>query len=161
MNKNSTLLGSPRTLLALLAGAAIVVAALLVVLSQLGGTGSSASNVDVGKLYSGIPQDGTILGESSASVTIYLYEDFQCPICGQFNQETYPELVSRDVRDGKVKIVSEPLAFLGPDSVKAARAALAAAEDRIGNLDRSIESSRAAVKQAKDDLANFIASLTL
>ena len=104
MNKNSTLLGSPRTLLALLAGAAIVVAALLVVLSQLGGTGSSASNVGVAKLYSGIPQDGTILGESSAPVTIYLYEDFQCPICGQFNQETFPELVSRDVRDGKVKM---------------------------------------------------------
>jgi protein-disulfide isomerase len=128
MNKNSTL-GSPRTLLALLAAAAIVVAALLVVLSQLGGgEGDSASNVDVGKLYSGIPQDGTTLGESSAPVTIYLYEDFQCPICGQFSQETFPELVSRDVRDGKVKIVSEPLAFLGPDSVEAARAALAAAE---------------------------------
>jgi hypothetical protein len=76
LNKNS-MLGSPRTLLALLAAAAIVVAVLLVVLSQLGsGTGGSASNVDVGKLYSGIPQDGTTLGESSASVTIYLYEDF-------------------------------------------------------------------------------------
>jgi protein-disulfide isomerase len=37
-------------------------------------------------------------------------------------------LVDRDVRDGKVKLVSEPLAFLGPDSVEAARAALAAAE---------------------------------
>ena len=131
MNKNSTL-GSPRTLLALLAAAAIVVAALLVVLSQLGGgTGGSASNVDVGKLYSGIPQDGTTLGESSAPVTIYLYEDFQCPICGQFSQETFPELVDRDVRDGKVKIVSEPLAFLGPDSVEAARAALAAAEQNL------------------------------
>jgi protein-disulfide isomerase len=128
VNKNSTPI-SPRTLLALLAAAAIVVAVLLVVLSQLGGgEGDSASNVDVGKLYSGIPQDGTTLGESSAPVTIYLYEDFQCPICGQFSQETFPELVSRDVRDGKVKIVSEPLAFLGPDSVEAARAALAAAE---------------------------------
>ena len=36
--------------------------------------------------------------------------------------------MDRDVRDGKVKLVSEPLAFLGPDSVEAARAALAAAE---------------------------------
>ena len=128
MNKNS-MLGSPRTLLALLAAAAIVVAVLLVVLSQLGsGTGGSASNVDVGKLYSGIPQDGTTLGESSASVTIYLYEDFQCPICGEFSRETFPELVNGDVRDGEVKIASEPLAFLGSDSVEAARAALAAGE---------------------------------
>ena len=126
--KNSPLT-SPRMFLAFLVAAAIVVAALLVVLSQLGGgEGGPASNVDVAKLYSGIPQDGTTLGESSAPVTIYLYEDFQCPICGQFSQETFPELVSRDVREGKVKIVSEPLAFLGPDSVEAARAALAAAE---------------------------------
>jgi protein-disulfide isomerase len=128
LNTNSTL-GSPRTLLALLAAAAVVVAVLLVVLSQLGGgAGGSASNAGVDKLYSGIPQDGTNLGKSGASVTVYLYEDFQCPICGQFSQETFPELVDRDVRDGKVKIVSEPLAFLGSDSVEAARAALAAAE---------------------------------
>jgi protein-disulfide isomerase len=128
LNKNSAL-GSPRTLLALLAAAAIVVAVLLVVLSQLGGgTRGSASNVDVDKLYSGIPQDGTILGKSSAPVTIYLYEDFQCPICAQFSHDSFPELVNRDVRDGKVKIVSEPLAFIGSDSVEAARAALAAAE---------------------------------
>jgi protein-disulfide isomerase len=71
---------------------AILVAALMVVLSQLGGAGggSSASREDVGKLYSGIPQNGTTLGKSSAPVTIYLYEDFQCPVCGQFSRETFP-----------------------------------------------------------------------
>ena len=125
----SKLLRSPRILLAVLAGAAIVVAALLVVLSQLGSTGaSSPSKEDVGKLYSGIPQEGTTLGESNAPVTVYLYEDFQCPFCGQFSRETFPELVNRDVRDGKVRVVSEILVFLGPDSAEAARAALAAGE---------------------------------
>ena len=64
-------LNSPRTLLALIAAAAIVVAALLVVLSQLGG-GRTMSGEDVGKLYSGIPQDGTTLGKSDAPVTVYL-----------------------------------------------------------------------------------------
>jgi len=128
MNKNSTS-ASPRTLLALLAAAAIVVAALLVVLSQLGGgTGSSTSNADVGKLYSGIPQDGTILGKSSALVTIHLYEDFQCPVCGQFSRETFPEVVDRSVRGGQAKVISEPLTFIGSDSVPAAKAALAAGE---------------------------------
>ena len=84
-------------LLALIVGVAIVVAALMVVLSQFGGPGgSSASGKDVGKLYSGIPQDGTTLGKSSAPVTIYLYEDFQCPICGQFSRQTFPEVVDRD-----------------------------------------------------------------
>jgi protein-disulfide isomerase len=128
LQKNSPL-QSPRTLLALLVGVAIVVAALLAVLSQLGGAGgSSASNGDIGKLYSGIPQNGTTLGQSGAPVTVYLYEDFQCPYCGRFSREMFPELVDDYVRDGKARLVSEPLAFLGPDSVRAARAALAAGE---------------------------------
>jgi protein-disulfide isomerase len=116
-------------LLALIVGVAILVAALMALLSQLGGAGgSSASSEDVGKLYSGIPQNGTTLGKSSAPVTIYLYEDFQCPYCGIFSREMFPQLVKDYVRGGKAKLVSEPLTFLGPDSVEAARAALAAGE---------------------------------
>ena len=129
MEKNSTL-PSPRTLLALLVAVAIVVAALLVVLSQLGGPGGGSAE-DVGELYAGIPQDGTTLGEDNAPVTLYLYEDFQCPFCGQFDREMFPDLIEDYVRDGKVKVVSETMAFLGPDSVTAARAALAAGEQNL------------------------------
>ena len=125
MEKNSTL-RSPRTLLALLVAVAIVVAALLVVLSQLGGGGGSVD--DAGEFYSGIPQDGTTLGEKDAPVTVYLYEDFQCPFCGKFSREMFPDLVNDYVRDGDVKLISETMAFLGPDSVTAARAAFAAGE---------------------------------
>ena len=113
--------------LVVIVAASIVVAALLVVLSQLGGgTRGSSSGGDVGELYSGILQSGTTLGKSGAPVTVYLYEDFQCPYCGQFSRQTFPKLVKNQVRSGKVKMVSEPLAFLGPDSQKAATAALAA-----------------------------------
>jgi protein-disulfide isomerase len=117
-------------LLALIVAVAILVAALMALLSQLGGAGggSSASSEDVGKLYSGMPQNGTTLGKSSAPVTIYLYEDFQCPYCGQFSREMFPQMVEDYVRGGKAKLISEPLTFLGPDSVAAARAALAAGE---------------------------------
>jgi protein-disulfide isomerase len=129
-SQQSGLLHSPRMLLALIVGVAILVAALMVLLSQLGGAGggSSASSEDVGKLYSGIPQRGTTLGKSTAPVTIYLYEDFQCPYCGQFSRQMFPQLVEDYVRGGKAKLISEPLTFLGPDSVEAARAALAAGE---------------------------------
>jgi protein-disulfide isomerase len=126
LEKNSTL-RSPRTLLALLVAVAIVVAALLVVLSQLGGPGGGSA-ADVGELYAGIPQDGTTLGEDNAPVTLYLYEDFQCPFCGQFDREMFPDLIDDYVKDGKVRVVSETMAFLGPDSVTAARAAFAAGE---------------------------------
>ena len=129
MEKNSTL-RSPRTLLALLVAVAIVVAALLVVLSQLGGPGGGSSE-DVGELYAGIPQDGTTLGEDNAPVTLYLYEDFQCPFCGQFDREMFPDLIDDYVKDGKVRVVSETMAFLGPDSVTAARAAFAAGEQNL------------------------------
>jgi protein-disulfide isomerase len=39
-----------------------------------------------------------------------------------------PEVVDRNVRGGEVKVVSEPLTFIGSDSVPAAGAALAAGE---------------------------------
>src|SRR5215212_10797613 len=65
--------------------------------------GSSASSEDVSKLYSGIPQNGTTLGKSSAPVTMYLYEDFQCPVCAQFSRKTFPEVVDRSVRGGEVQ----------------------------------------------------------
>ena len=126
MEKKSTL-RSPRTLLSSLVAVAIVVAALLVVLSQLGGPGAGSAE-DVGELYSGIPQDGTTLGEDNAPVTLYLYEDFQCPFCGKFDREMFPDLIDDYVRDGNVRVVSETMAFLGPDSVTAARAAFAAGE---------------------------------
>lgn len=61
-------------------------------------------------------------------MTIRLYEDFQCPACAQFARETLPEVVERNVETGEVKLVSETLAFLGPDSVSTARAAIAAGE---------------------------------
>jgi len=125
--EKSNTLRSPRTLLALLVAVAIVAAALLVVLSQLGGAGGGSVE-DVGEFYSGIPQDGTTLGEKDARVTLYLYEDFQCPFCGQFDREMFPDLVDDYVRDGEVRVVAETMAFLGPDSLTAARAAFAAGE---------------------------------
>jgi len=128
-SQQSVLLRSPRMLLALIVAVAILVAALIVLLSQLGSAGgSSASREDVGKLYSGIPQNGTTLGKSSSPVTIYLYEDFQCPYCGEFSRQMFPKLVEEYVTGGKAKLISEPLTFLGPDSVVASKAALAAGE---------------------------------
>jgi protein-disulfide isomerase len=61
-------------------------------------------------------------------VTVLLYEDFQCPACGQFARDTLPEVVEHHVQTGDAKLVSETLAFLGPDSVATARAAIAAGE---------------------------------
>jgi protein-disulfide isomerase len=114
-------------LLAILGAIAVAVAGLLVVLSLLGGGGGQG-------MLEGIPQDGTTLGRADAPVTIRLYEDFQCPACAQSARETLPQVIERQVKPGDVRLVSETLAFLGPDSVSTARAALAAGEqDRYWN----------------------------
>jgi protein-disulfide isomerase len=112
--------GPTRLVVAMIA-VAVAVAGLLVVLSQMGGGGSQGA-------LAGIPQDGTRLGRDGAPVTIQLYEDFQCPACGQFARETVPEVVERHVEPEDAKLISETLVFIGPDSVPAARAAFAAGQ---------------------------------
>jgi protein-disulfide isomerase len=111
-------------LLAIVVVSAVGVAALLVWLSQTSG----GSEEEVRELFADVPQSGTTLGNEDAPVTIYLYEDLQCPSCARFARDTFPELARRYVEPGEVKVVSETLAILGRDSVPAAKAALAAGE---------------------------------
>jgi protein-disulfide isomerase len=102
---------------------AILVFVLLVLLSQL-----SAREGRVQELLAEVPQDGTTLGSEDAPVTVYLYEDLQCPACARFARETFPDLAAGYVEPGEVKVVSETLTIIGPDRVSAAEAALAAGE---------------------------------
>jgi protein-disulfide isomerase len=60
----------------------------------------------VNGLLAGIPQNGVVLGRASAPVTMTYYGDLGCPICRDFTLGGgFPQLVSHDVRDGKVKVV--------------------------------------------------------
>jgi protein-disulfide isomerase len=52
----------------------------------------------------------------------------QCPFCAEFENGAMPALVKRYVRPGKLKIVFQPIAILGTDSVLGARAAASAAQ---------------------------------
>ena len=59
---------------------------------------------------------------------MYEFIDYQCPFCREFRLGAYPQVVTDNVKSGKLKIVSRPLTFIGPESEKAARAAAAAGE---------------------------------
>ncbi len=83
-------------------------------------TGGSAS------FLAGIPQNNTVLGAASATVRLLQYEDLQCPICKRYTDDVFATLVTNYVKPGKVKIDFRGLAFIGPDSEKALRVALAA-----------------------------------
>nr|MDT0664382.1 thioredoxin domain-containing protein [Micromonospora sp. DSM 115978] len=74
------------------------------------------------------PDQGIVIGDDDAPVTVELYEDFQCPACKQFEDLTGPT-VDDLVEAGAIKVVYHPMSFLGPESVRAANAAAAAADE--------------------------------
>jgi protein-disulfide isomerase len=130
----------PRTkqsVLTLIVVAAVLIVAVLVVISQVGNSsGGGASEVNgvtqTQALFRGIPQQGIALGDARAPVTLTEFADLQCPFCRQYSEAVLPTLVKRYVRAGKVRMVFRNLAFIGADSVRAARLAGAAGlQDRL------------------------------
>ena len=108
--------------------AAVVVAAALIGGSLLtrGGSKHVDSAAATLALVKGIPQKGTVLGSPTAKVRMLQFEDFQCPICKQYTDEAFPAIVREYVKTGRLQLDFRGLAFLGPDSDKALRTAIAA-----------------------------------
>ncbi|WP_280358486.1 DsbA family protein [Nocardia otitidiscaviarum] len=67
-------------------------------------------------------------GAVDAPVVMIEYSDFQCPYCKQFAQHTEPDLVRRYLDSGQLRIEWRSMAFFGPESEVAARAAWAAGQ---------------------------------
>jgi protein-disulfide isomerase len=119
-------------------GLAALVAGVLIAASLVGSRSEAAPEAATAPaalagepaLLRGVPQDGTALGSPDAPVTLVEYADLQCPYCAQWARNAFPELVRDYVRTGRVRMVFRGLAFLGPDSDTALRAALAAGEQR-------------------------------
>ena len=93
-----------------------------------GETAAIAGGPDVELLLEDIPQEGAVLGEDDAPVTLVEYADLQCPFCADWALQTFPVLVADYVRDGRLRIEFRGLSFIGEDSEEALRAALAAGE---------------------------------
>lgn len=121
-----------RSLVIALAGAGLVAAALIAgSIAFTGGGGGGAQETgpaggDPVTLIAGIPQQGTVLGNSEAAVRMLQFEDIQCPFCKRYEDDALPAIVEEYVKAGRVKIDFRGLAFLGPDSDKALRIVVAA-----------------------------------
>jgi protein-disulfide isomerase len=74
------------------------------------------------------PNGGELLGRASAPVLVEEYGDFQCPVCGQWERDVGPT-VRRLVDQGRIRFEYHPIAFIGPESLAAANAALAAGDE--------------------------------
>ena len=80
----------------------------------------------------GIPQSGVTLGDPQAPVTIVEFADLQCPFCAEYARNALPTVIDKYVRTGKVQLQLRLLRFIGPDSDRLARVAVAAAaQDRM------------------------------
>src|SRR6185503_9216356 len=121
--------------LGLAIGAALITASLLssgsgATLEQPPVATQALSGVaEVSEMLDGVPQDGTALGSAGAPVTLVEYADLQCPYCAQWARDALPTLVEDYVRAGRLRIVFHGLAFIGPDSEKALRTAVAAGRE--------------------------------
>jgi protein-disulfide isomerase len=60
---------------------------------------------------SGVANQDVVVGKAAAPVTVTVYEDFQCPICREFEQQSGPTLKSLIDR-GTVRADYRPIAFL-------------------------------------------------
>lgn len=115
---------------------AIVAVAVLVVISQSGGDGGDAANIEgaaeVRAELRGIPQRGLVLGDPGAKAVLIEFGDLQCPVCKAYSEDIVPQLIESKVRGGEAKLAFRNFAFIGEESVDAAAAALAAGEQGRG-----------------------------
>ena len=120
--------------LGLIVALAVIVVVLAIVLSAArtrarradsGGSDTAATTA----LFKGVPQQGVTLGKASAPATLIEFADLQCPFCAEYSNNGLATVVKDYVRTGKLRYQLHIRSFLGPDSVKAAGAAAAAAKE--------------------------------
>jgi protein-disulfide isomerase len=105
----------------------VVIALAVVLVIVLGGSSSSSGSgnstlashpesaktktvaAQVDTLLKGIPQHGNTLGNPKAPVTFTEYGDLECPICKEFALGAENQLITNEVRTGKVKLVYKSL----------------------------------------------------
>lgn len=119
-----------------LLGGALVIAIVVVVAIAVASGGDDtpelregeviAGQIEAEERFAGIPQDGIVLGDPRAPVTLVEFADFQCPFCAQYTRDVMPELVEY-VRNGDLRMVFRGVTLIGMDSTRAAQMAAAVA----------------------------------
>lgn len=114
---------------------AIVAVAVLIVITQSETSGGDTELEDVGLVagqLKGVPQNGLVLGEPSAEVTLYEFGDLKCPVCKGFAEEIVPDVIDSKVRSGEAKIAFKNFTIIDEESIPAGAAAIAAGKQGRG-----------------------------
>ncbi len=77
-------------------------------------------------LLAGLDQEGLVVGDPKAEVNLIEFGDLQCPVCKAYSEEILPPIINGAVKEGDVKITFRNFTIIGPESVPAGTAALAA-----------------------------------
>lgn len=116
--------------------AIVVVVALIVVNNSSSDSGGDAENIEgaaaVSQSLKGIPQNGMVLGDPGAPVEVAEFGDMQCPFCAAYAKEVLPAIIGNQVKNGEAKIDFRNFTIIGPQSLPAGAAALAAGEQGRG-----------------------------
>jgi protein-disulfide isomerase len=116
--------------------AIVAVVVLIVVSSSSSDSGGDAQNLqevsEVDSLVRGIPQTKLVLGDPKAPVELIEYGDLQCPVCKAYSEEVLPPIVEKQVKEGKAKIIFRNFLIIGPESLPAGAAAIAAGSQDKG-----------------------------
>jgi protein-disulfide isomerase len=102
---------------AIVGGVGIVVLAVLILLQ--GGSKGTDSTGELATPRTLTPPEfaaGRAVGKADAPVTLEVWTDFQCPICGQFAETVEPVLMTKYVTPGVLRIVHHDAAFQGAKS---------------------------------------------
>jgi protein-disulfide isomerase len=115
---------------------AIVAVVVLIVVNSSSDSGGDAQNLKdvatVDDLVEGIPQQGLALGNPSAKVELIEFGDLQCPVCKAYSEDFLPQIIEGQVKEGIAKIAFRNFTIIGPQSVPAGAAALAAGQQGRG-----------------------------
>ena len=107
----------------LVALVSVAVVVLIAAVSCGGADGPSDEIIVPAARPADVPQAGLVLGEADAPVTVSVFFDFQCPFCRLAAVNVLPTIEEQYVVTGVAKIVAEPIAILGSESVQAGAAA--------------------------------------
>ena len=100
-------------------------------------------------------------GDAGARIAIVEYSDFECPFCGKYSREVYPQIVERYVKTGKVRYYFRDLPLpIHANALPAATAARCAGEQgKFWEMHDSLFANQSALSQK--DLAERAARLGL
>lgn len=116
--------------------ALVVVAVIVLIVLNSGGSDGGDTKLegvkDVDSLVEGIPQEGLVLGDPKAKVTLVEFGDLQCPVCKAYSEEILPQVIENKVDNGEAKIEFRNFIIIGPQSAPAGAAAIAAGKQGRG-----------------------------